>query len=552
MMKYFTRGWAVLLALVLLASGAAAFYFLYRDPAIELSTGIERRANYKSQIQLRDINIRQVPILERGSVLQFKPRRDVAEWPAKLPLDWSADPFYDRNWRFQLHAWRVINPLLWDYFKTHNKARLRQAFDYALDWFRFHYEQGGQSDYAWYDMSAGIRAMKLALFLDRYHAGELQLSTDEAVRLVTLVDEHARRLQVESYIAMSNHGLFQVFGLNLLCVVASDREPCSSGRDFATRMLTRILDHQFTDEGVHRENSPGYHEFTRKTLIRLGALSHFKSDQLVQILKKAEAVEPWLIDPSGRFVAVGDTDASGRKPLAVAPDSPPLVGDFTRSGYAIVRDADSMLFVTGMSHNHHHKHADDLSFVLFEHGRPLFVDTGKYGYKDDPMNIFIETAAAHNTVSLQNREIRPMDLVYVGSALKPIEATEGGFRITGSIERPGLFTQAREIRYVPGRSLFIRDELSSGLNQQFVSSLHLARDLTPNLVPGGFEVSLPDGKRVTARLEETDCRIETARGQKDPILGWETVGYLKMEPASVVRAICPGRQRTITWNVSLQ
>jgi len=162
------------------------------------------------------------------------------------------------------------------------------------------------------------------------------------------------------------------------------------------------------------------------------------------------------------------------------------------------------------------------------------------------------SASAHNTISLLGQEIGPKSLKLVGSELSSIERDGDTYKLAGTAERPGLFTQHREIRYRPGELLVIRDEVSSEQDRQFVSSLHLARDLIPQPVAQGFDVILPDGKTVKARLNETDCRIETARGQKNPYLGWQSVSYLKMEPATVVRAICPGRKRSITWNVGLQ
>src|SRR4051794_39821263 len=30
----------------------------------------------------------------------FTPRDDLQPWSFRLPLDWDADPFHDRNWRF--------------------------------------------------------------------------------------------------------------------------------------------------------------------------------------------------------------------------------------------------------------------------------------------------------------------------------------------------------------------------------------------------------------------------------------------------------------------
>lgn len=521
----------------------------------DLPQNVERPQSYASQIGATDIKLARSPLETIDGQIAFKPRSDLKAWPLRLPLDWNADPFQDENWQFQLHAWRMMDPLLTEYFEGRTE-RLHQAFAFALDWFDYHAERGKSSTMAWYDMAAGIRAMKLALFLDRYYAGSLDLDREEASRLLALVDEHARRLQDEDFVSDSNHGLFQVFGLHLLCGVAAARESCAGGRALASRMFSKILKAQYTEEGVHREHSPSYHTFVRSIIEQLGGATRFGDPAIAELLAKVRQVEPWLSAPDGNLVAVGDSEGQGR-PLVVPEGAPPVMGDFTKSGYAIVRDSDSMLFVTGMAYSSTHKHADDLSFVLFEHGRPLFIDAGKYGYKTDPMHRYIESAAAHNTISLLDREITPTDLATKGSSLTGLKREGDVFIVTGRIDRPsllsktGLFTQSREIRYEPGRSLTIRDELSASSEQAFVSSLHLARDLEPVLVEGGFDVALPDGRRIRARVSEPDCTVEAVRGRQDPPLGWESVSYLKMEPASVVRAICRGRARTVTWSVRL-
>ena len=39
-------------------------------------------------------------------------RSGVPPGPFRLPFDWHADPLRDRNWMFQLHAWRMLDPHL--------------------------------------------------------------------------------------------------------------------------------------------------------------------------------------------------------------------------------------------------------------------------------------------------------------------------------------------------------------------------------------------------------------------------------------------------------
>lgn len=42
------------------------------------------------------------------------------------------------------------------------------------DWHEFHIERALPSEFGWYDMSTGIRAMKLSFFLDRALRGEFE------------------------------------------------------------------------------------------------------------------------------------------------------------------------------------------------------------------------------------------------------------------------------------------------------------------------------------------------------------------------------------------
>lgn len=497
-------------------------------------------------------------LIEKG----FQPRADVRPWPFKRPLDWAADPFRDRNWSFQLHAWRGIDPILEEFFRTDDPKYLEEALAFALDWQRYHRAKKPTA-FSWYDMASGLRALRIALFIEAVRSTTIKVAGADLDDLLALADEHAQRLQVEKFINLGNHGIFQVVGLDLLCSVMPERPSAAGGRAFARRMFERLLRHGFTDEGVHREHSPYYHYFTTVTLRRLSTPALITSDAR-KVLELAEGVQPWLVWPNGRFVEVGDSENRGA-PLTEARDRLVglgdgrryAVGDFTRSGYAIIRsdpsreEQNSMLFVTGMAYSTAHKHGDELSFALFEHGEPLFIDSGKYGFNRDKWRAYVTTAAAHNTISLLDKAVTRSDFPSRGSFLHSIRSDPQGFTIAGSISRPGLFLQRRVITYDPGRRLRIEDAVSSDSEQHFVSSLHLHRALEPSVTAKGFDLVLTCGKRVRARLETEDCRIESARGQKTPVLGWQSTGYLKLEPATVVRAICRGSKRSISWSIDL-
>src|SRR5690606_25205589 len=113
------------------------------------------------------------------------------------------------------------------------------------------------------------------------------------------------------------------------------------------------------------------------------------------------------------------------------------------------------------------------------------------------------------------------------------------------------FHQRRTIEYAPGRLLTVQDKLSSSTQRSFVSSLHISHHLIPTMSNQGLDVELSGGKLIRATLVTANCQLESFRGSDDPVLGWQSVGYLKMKPATVVRAICRSRDCAIHWSIDL-
>ena len=309
-----------------------------------------------------------------------------------LPMKWNANPFYDDNWKFHLSAWRMLDPIIREYARTGDPAYLREAMPFALDWHRYHLEERRRNKFVWYDMSVGQRAAKLAFIIERVNRRLFVVSDDEKGKLLEMAEAHLTELMKPQAIAPNNHGIFQALGLKLLAAVVGDRPDAA---DLAVKQFRRIMDGQFTHEGVHTENSPDYHFYTR-TMLLSSKVSRHLGDPFNGREDAVKAVNPWLVFPTGKIARVGDSYGKSA-PLSVDPEDTIRCGekayavkDLTKSGYAIVRSLpsepqNSMLFVTGMAHTMDHKHADELSFELFEEGQFVFVDSGKYGYKRNSM-----------------------------------------------------------------------------------------------------------------------------------------------------------------------
>ena len=498
-----------------------------------------------------------------GSPWTFRPRDDLPVWHFSLPIDWSADPFDDRSWQHHLHAWRPMEYWLHKYREDGDTARLLVPARIALDWHRFHVEEGRTSAFQWHDHSTGIRASRLAFLLDFILAGQVRVSEADLARLMTLADLHVEELMAPEFLSRTNHGLFQLVGLDALCSVVGWRDPCRGARSYARAEFTGLVKSWFSDEGVHLENSPTYHGWVTRNIRMLGAVERFEQPEVEEILKRADAVSPWLTYPDGRWVPVGDSQGTGPKlagpvELECLPDGVGCwaMGDFNKSGYVVIRSLpesgaseSSMLFVSAMVATRTHKHSDDLSFVLVEWGREIFVDSGRYN--KDEARTYVESARAHNVPSLVGRAIAPTSIDPANTRLDPVTVEEGRFVVTGVASRPGIFLYERTLSYYPGARLVVEDRLSNLTDSRWQSNLHLAPDLIPEVGETGFVVRA-GAITVRAEFSGDGCDISAVRGGTDPYQGWVSVGELEMTPATVVIATCPPDLVESSWDITFE
>ncbi|TDR93197.1 heparinase II/III family protein [Enterovirga rhinocerotis] len=496
----------------------------------------------------------------------WKARSDTLGWVVPDPIDWSADPFGDKNWVAQFHGWRLMNVYLRAYSASRDPEMLRRIVPWMVAWAQYRRDLAPDR-HNHVDPQSGMRSTGLAVVLDSIRRGELVVSAEDEVALHDLALDQVAWL-AGGNIAYMNHAYYQIIGLELMCRVLDDEPWAPLCRDHVAGVFEEFLASQFTDEGVHVENSPSYHFYAISQIMRgnLGSLS----DKAAEIVARADEAYPWFVLPHGRLATIGDTSDREDPVLADARDHVRVVGDatyavapFWSSGYAVVRslpdvppsDA-SMLILAGTSRTHIHSHADKLSFILFERGQQVLIDTGKYGYTRDPMRSYVESAAAHNTVGLATTDIGRLAF-RLGSASLDAPRVEGDeIVLGGEVEwtphryADFAFGHRRELRYAPGRHLTIHDTLRSDTAMSYASRLHLARDI--ELVREGpvFTGRLLDGTGLRIECLEPDAEIRTYRGSMDPVRGWETVDYLKMEPATTLEAVCSGDDRVIRWTVS--
>ena len=285
---------------------------------------------------------------------------------------------------------------------------------------------------------------------------------------------------------------------------------------------------------------------------------------MAEIAERANANRGWLVFPNREVARIGDNFRSG-DPLQSASTTRMIagrefaVGDFSRSGYAIVRsigpepvERQSMLFMTAMHHNQVHKHADDLSFELFEAGERILIDSGRYDFQWDSMRRYVFSAAAHNTVDLLDEPIITKHTEPYGSGLRPIRVDDDAFILSGRVRRARKFDHTRTLRYRPGASLTIEDVLESSSQRQYVGRLHCNSKLTVRAEGDRYAISDRHQEVIGFVEPPAGATINLVRGQENPLLGWETVGRREMAPAYVLEALCPGKNVRMTWRISFR
>lgn len=497
----------------------------------------------------------------------FKPRRDSIPWPLPAQIDWSVDPFLDRNWCFQMHALRLMDTYLTAYFRAPDPQLLDAAFTFVRSWADFHFVENRVTPFSWYDMAVGLRALRIGFLYNEIKYNRWSLTEDDTLIIQSMIDTHADKLLNEDFISLGNHGIFQVFGLAMMGAVAADRPSCINACAFADRMFEKILARQFTDEGVHRENSPTYHIFTHNHIRDLGGIARFGSEKLKTILNKAEEVIPWLVFPNGQIVLVGDSEAwfggklmqvnsINENPYVLSSGKEIFISPFWRSGYCVVQTSrnensenSSMLFVMGMFYQATHKHVDDLSFELFEFGQKIITDGGKYSYNEDEYRNYFCSEFSHSVVGTKGEVIKLNTSKPYGSAfVQPVMDGENVI-IEGSVDRVG-YIHKRTFVYSPRCRLVILDDMASNDEHEYVSRLIVPPEISLRFCGNSATAELQCGAIVTYLCKDPDATVNLYVGEENPPRGWMSARYLVKEKCSVLEAVCAGRSRSITWEIS--
>lgn len=440
-------------------------------------------------------------------------RRNYEVLDISKPMPWAQKSEAQRSHNFYIQSLDMIDPLLAAYSDTGDVKYLTPPVSIVLDWIDVHQKSAPNlSPLAWYDMAVGLRAYRMAYL---YEAAKEQrlLTKDQDDLIWQALEDHINYLADDKNIAFhNNHGYYQIAGQ-----VATGRRFYKQSNKMAQAFkqgqerLIHMLHQQFAADGVHREHSPDYHRMVYDTLKSLISSDLINDEAALNFSEIIEEALSWFVFPDQKIVNFGDSDArlvamkanhaknkwnTDAMRFMVTNGGVGKLGSetmraFTEGGYWIVRKPHaeieelkeySYLAFNAAFHSRTHKHADDLSFVWYDHGMNILVDAGRYGYIGktaqgseawlnghwyaDPMRMYCESTRAHNALEFDGKDYPRKGAKPYGSALQRYGQLDSGIYYAEAESKYfKSIRHARTLIYQPRKWLIILDWFHDNLKE---------------------------------------------------------------------------------------
>lgn len=403
-------------------------------------------------------------------------RNDLKPIKFEMPFDWSMNPYKDPNWQMQLHAWRMLDPLILAHENDYKIESLNMAVNIAEDWAVWITQKKKKSiGRAWYDMAVGLRAAKLAYLKEAVQKNSILIGKLDIID--TLIDMHIEQLMDENNFNLGNHGISQANGLMALSyVISHSHKHKLESEAQAIKMLSLLINSQFDHQGIHREGAPYYHFYSLERfneILNAPWWQSINTEKIYSKLNLARLKSEWLCSPDGYEMPIGDS--VGKKRIkALYHDSyvnNNIEYKLFDNGYNIVRKigndkkASSQLFFRTAYDLPVHTHHDLFNIILWHKGDYLITDPGKYGYKKDSPRRYITSSHAHNALTIlgNRKKSKP---IKSDNFLSTYKVLNNYSLLLAKIHTGGIDYE-RLVVYIPEAGLLITDKACSSTPQNY-------------------------------------------------------------------------------------
>lgn len=433
---------------------------------------------------------------------------------------WSSGPQDDRSWRWTLHAFLPLDPLI-------ATGRIGMLSQLIGTWRSKFESQPIEHDFPWHDHATALR-------LDRLSRIKLQFPQ---CNFIDLAQRHAELLMRDDFYSKhTNHGFDQALSLILAALAFPEAETAGSWRELGLTRLTDEIHFAFTDEGVHVENSPAYHFGMISNMLRARRLlkvSGQYSAGFDEHFDKALRFLIWVTRPDRFLAYMGDSTSyrpSVHPELADLPSAPLVAwvstggkagvepnGNFAvyeKSGYAAYRSS----WQSWPGHTHivmkssflspYHRQDDDLNVLVHAYGEDWLIDSGLYNHnRRDPIRIYMRSARAHNVPFILGAKIDRTSVGRDFAYLKRIEVPGFPYAVKGETRMYQTGVLTRNLLIKDQDNFSIQDEVTGYEDMPRYWVFHVPKDKTLEL--HGKNVSII-GKRKMMIVTPSDPKIPIA------------------------------------------
>ncbi|MEH7274094.1 heparinase II/III domain-containing protein [Neobacillus vireti] len=475
--------------------------------------------------------------------------------PVRLEDDelWISEA-HDRSWLFWHHCLVSVAYLIDSYNVNHNKEKLYLAFEIVEKWYEANYPES-PSVMGWHDHSTALRLLHIV----KLYLVFVELNDEKVLRRLEEVSEkHMEKLSdPDFYMPKHNHGLDQDISLYLASSVLANLPRSQKWNELALNRFWGQVNNIFAQDGSYLEHSPHYIYLMLERLINFYKIvmkSNEKEGENLQ--KRIVAITKFFIyslHPDATFPTIGDSESQSfdvnnetwkslpediysvlaaiKKENELEIDLP-LDAFYKDGGYAFFRsdwkngeDTTQLMFYSAF-HSRVHKHHDDLSILLYGHGKPLLIDSGKFTYQyDRAERHYVVSAYGHNTVRLNNSETDISRLNINKSGILSFLNTKNIGYASGFHTLMDGTTHRRMVFYLKPGETVVLDLIksSTSIDSEIIFNFH--PDLRTMNMDGkivGFNEGNPE-----IYLENLigQTNYQKARGNSDPLQGWSSNFY---------------------------
>lgn len=478
-------------------------------------------------------------------------------------IDWDMSETASPNtFSLYLHTLSPVYYLSKTYVETKDIRYLKAADKFVDSWYQYASSQNKLNRYTWYDHSVAERTENLiyySIVKQATNNGKLDKSISELINL------HAEWLYEDNnYTPKHNHGIFEDGSLIKAGYFLNKPSYIQKGTD----RLDQQLKYAFPNGHIHIENSFGYH---------LGIVSYIKSiaEFLIQFddpysdtanayYKGAVDYLVYVYKPNLSAPYLGDTIGAEESASIIKSDfndeklkyvqTKGLEGTkpeetmkvYLNDGTAIYREhwdkenydqATWLLFKSGFLSSTH-KHADDLSFLLYSKGHDIFIDPGMYNYMvGNKFHDYMNSTYAHNTVVVDNQSYSVSMFNSNKVGLHSYQKNAGYFSVTGFNNIYSGVSIDRTINYIDGNNFLIVDDIHSKETHNYSQIFHLSNDVevielsTDQLI---LKIKDTDYYLLLQQLTHIDS-VDKFTGDEDQrILSFTSNGLNKVAPSTTV------------------